>query len=97
MRNIEKKIVPCNGLGRKFSAQGAAQQRARPVVRQVESQHVHQFGHGGFGGHVVAAQDADFLQAKPRFVKFHRDFAAAALRDVENDDPGGRSPPSVRG
>ena len=56
MRNIEKKIVPCNGLGRKFSAQGAAQQRARPVVRQVESQHVHQFGHGGFGGHVVAAQ-----------------------------------------
>ena len=35
----------------------------------------------------MAAQDADLLQPQPGFVKFHRNLAPAALRDVEDDDP----------
>ena len=87
MRNIEKKIVPCNVLGCKFASQRAPQQCAGLFVGKPQSEHVHQLRDGRLGGHVVAAQDADLLQPQPGFVKFHRNLAPAALRDVEDDDP----------
>lgn len=86
MRNIEKNFGLCNGLCRKFSAQGSAQQCAALLVGQSEPQHVHEFGDGGFGGHVVAAEHPRLLEPEPRFVELHRDPAAAALGDVEDDD-----------
>ena len=86
VRNIEKKIQPCNASERKFSAQRPAQQLPRAGLVEPESEHVHELGDGRLGGHVVAAQHADLLQPQPRFVDLHRDPSAAALRDVEEDD-----------
>ena len=85
MRNIEKKIVPCNVLGCKFASQRAPQQCAGLFVGKPQSEHVHQLRDGRLGGHVVAAGHADPLQAESRFVEFHHDPPAPALRDVEND------------
>ena len=55
------------------------------LAGQFESEDVHQFCDGRFGGHVVAAEHADPLQAESRFVEFHHDPTAPALRDVEDD------------
>lgn len=55
------------------------------LAGQLEPEDVHQFGDGRLGGHVMAAEHADPLQAESRFVEFHHDPTAPALRDVEDD------------
>ena len=86
VRNIGKKIVPCNVSGGKFSAQGLAQQGPGVFVGESQSEDVHEFGHGGFGRHVVSGEHAGLLQFQSCFVEVHRDPSAAALGDVEQDD-----------
>ena len=89
VRNIGKNFVPCNGSIRKFSPQGPPQQPFGLFAGEFQSEYVHEFGDGGLGGHVAAAEDAGFLEPQSGFVKLHRDASAAALGDVQHDHAAG--------